>query len=172
VASTPVLGASLLMDDPHSVRSRLKFQVSLPLIAQFTFKGGCWQLCLLDRLPGDRGKRFGGIFFASRKRYPALQTGQRCPVFWIGSPGRGFSCPAWCSPGWHLCSWGLLDQLLLARQQHPAAQQLAANARAGQCPCGRWPFWAPPPFGGPLVGWFAEVGRGTLGSGSGRFGGL
>ena len=65
VISTPVLGSTLVV---MAIIGTLtyEFQVSLPLIAQFTFHGDASSYALLTASMGF-GAAFGGIFFASRK---------------------------------------------------------------------------------------------------------
>jgi MFS family permease len=65
VVSTPVLGSTLLMMAIIGTLT-FEFQVSLPLIAQFTFKGNASSYAFLTASMGV-GAAIGGIFFASRK---------------------------------------------------------------------------------------------------------
>jgi len=65
VASSPILGPALLM---MAIIGTLifEFQVNLPLIAQFTFKGDASSYAFLSASMGF-GAAIRGIFFASRK---------------------------------------------------------------------------------------------------------
>lgn len=65
VISTPVIGSTLLMMALIGTLT-YEFQVSLPLIAQFTFKGDAGSYAFLTACMGF-GAAFGGISFASRR---------------------------------------------------------------------------------------------------------
>ncbi len=65
VWSTPVIGSTLLVMAIIGTLT-FEFQVSLPLIAQFTFKGGAGSYAFLSSSMGF-GAAAGGIFFAGRK---------------------------------------------------------------------------------------------------------
>ncbi len=71
VLSTPIIGSTLLVMAIIGTLT-FEFQVSLPLIAQFTFKGDAASYAFLSGTMGF-GAAAGGIFFASRKNVAPRQ---------------------------------------------------------------------------------------------------
>ena len=129
VVSTPVLGSTLLM---MAIIGTLtyEFQVSLPLIAQFTFNGDASSYAFLTASMGV-GAAFGGIFFASRKGIIPYKLVSAALLFGLAVLAAAFMPSLLLVGAGHGGGGHLLDQLLFAGQQHPAAGQLAADARPG-----------------------------------------
>ena len=155
VVSTPVLGSTLLMMAIIGTLT-FEFQVSLPLIAQFTFKGDASSYAFLTASMGV-GAAVGGIFFASRKGITPYKLVSASLLFGLAVLAAAFM-PSLLLSGLALVVVGhLLDQLLLAWATASCSWRARRRCAAGSCHSGRWPSWAPPPSAGPIVGWFAEA---------------
>ncbi len=154
VISTPILGATLLM---MAIIGTLtyEFQVSLPLIAQFTFKGDASSYALLTAAMGV-GAAGGGIFFASRKGILpaklisaallfglAVLAAASMPSLWLA--GAGMVLVGICS-----INFSSLGNSILQLESSP---QMRGRVMS---------FWSvaflgSTTIGGPIVGWFAEA---------------
>ena len=129
VVSTPVLGSTLLM---MAIIGTLtyEFQVSLPLIAQFTFKGNASSYAFLTAAMGV-GAACGGILFASRKGVIPYKLVSAALLFGLAVLAAAFM------PIIHLAALAMLAVGICSinfsslGQQCPAIAQLAADARAG-----------------------------------------
>jgi len=129
VVSTPILGSTLLMMAIIGTLT-FEFQVSLPLIAQFTFNGDASSYAFLTASMGA-GAAVGGIFFASRKGITPYKLVSASLLFGTAVLAGGVHAkPAALRVG-NGSGWDLLDQLFLAWQQHLAVIQRSANARQG-----------------------------------------
>jgi MFS family permease len=137
VLSTPVIGASLLMMALIGTLT-FEFQVSLPLIAQFTFKGDASSYAFLSAAMGF-GAAAGGIFFASRKGIVPYRLVGAALLFGlmvlVGISSINFSS---------------LGNSLLQLESSP---QMRGRVMS---------FWSvaflgTTTFGGPIVGWVAET---------------
>ena len=129
VFSTPILGSILLMMAIIGTLT-FEFQVSLPLIAQSTFNGDASSYAFLTASMGV-GAAFGGLFFASRKGITPYKLVSAALLFGAGGSGGSRDAEPAADRAGPGGGGGLLDQLLLPRQQHPAAVQLGPDARPG-----------------------------------------
>ncbi len=104
VASTPVLGSTLLMMAIIGMLT-FEFQVSLPLIAQFTFKGDASSYAFLTGSMGF-GAAIGGIFFASRKGIVPYKLVSASLLVRAGGSGGGLHAKPAALRRWPWCWWG------------------------------------------------------------------
>jgi len=154
ILSTPVIGTTLLM---MAIIGTLtyEFQVSLPLMAQFTFKGDASSYALLTASMGF-GAAFGGVFFASRKGFQPSKVITAALLFGLAVLLAAFM-PSLILTGLILVFVGItsinfssLGNSLLQLESSP---QMRGRVMS---------FWSiaflgSTTIGGPLVGWFAEV---------------
>ena len=129
VVSTPVIWAILLMMAIIGMFT-YEFQVTLPLIAQDIFNGDARSYAFLTASMGF-GAATGGHFLRRPQRAHHQKTGQRHDAVRAGGAGDGLHAKPAADRYGHGAGGNRLDQLLLDRQQHAAAGQLAADARAG-----------------------------------------
>jgi MFS family permease len=154
VVSTPVLGSSLLMMAIIGTLT-FEFQVSLPLIAQFTFKGDASSYAFLTASMGV-GAAIGGIFFASRKGIQPYKLVSAALLFGLAVLAAAFM-PSLKLAGLALVLTGIgsinfstLGNSILQLESSP---QMRGRVMS---------FWSiaflgSTTIGGPIVGWFAEV---------------
>jgi MFS family permease len=154
VLSTPVIGASLLMMALIGTLT-FEFQVSLPLIAQFTFKGDASSYAFLSAAMGF-GAAAGGIFFASRKGIMPYKLVGAALLFGLAVLGAAFM-PSLALAGLVMVLVGIssinfssLGNSLLQLESSP---QMRGRVMS---------FWSvaflgTTTFGGPIVGWVAET---------------
>ena len=154
VLSTPVIGLTLLM---MAIIGTLtyEFQVSLPLIAQFTFNGDASSYALLTASMGF-GAAAGGIFCASRKGIRFYKVVTAALLFGLAVLAASFM-PSLVLTGLALIAVGIfsinfssLGNSILQLESSP---QMRGRVMA---------FWSiaflgSTTIGGPVVGWFAEV---------------
>jgi MFS family permease len=154
VVSTPVLGASLLMMAVIGMLT-FEFQVSLPLIAQFTFKGDAGSYAFLTGSMGF-GAAIGGIFFASRKGIMPYKLVSASLLFGLAVLAAAFmpslllSALALVFVGICSINFSSLGNTILQLESSP---QMRGRVMS---------FWSvaflgSTTIGGPIVGWFAEV---------------
>jgi MFS family permease len=154
VVSTPVLGASLLMMAIIGTLT-FEFQVSLPLIAQFTFKGDAASYAFLTGSMGF-GAAIGGIFFASRKGISPYKLVTAALLFGMAVLAAAFmpslllSALALVIVGICSINFSSLGNSILQLESSP---QMRGRVMS---------FWSvaflgTTTFGGPIVGWFAEA---------------
>ncbi len=154
VISTPVLGSTLLV---MAIIGTLtyEFQVSLPLIAQFTFNGNASSYALLTGSMGF-GAAFGGIFFASRKGITPYKVVSASLLFGLAVLAAAFMpnlvLTALCLVlvGISSINFSSLGNSILQLESSP---QMRGRVMS---------FWSvaflgSTTIGGPIVGWFAEV---------------
>ncbi len=154
VLSTPIIGAALLM---MAIIGTLtyEFQVSLPLIAQFTFNGDASSYAFLTACMGF-GAAIGGIFFASRKGITETKLISATLFFGLAVLAAAFM-PTLLLSGLvmvivGLCSinFSTLGNSLLQLKSSP---QMRGRVMS---------FWSmaflgTTTIGGPIVGWFGET---------------
>jgi MFS family permease len=154
IISTPLIGSMLLMMALIGTFT-YEFQVSLPLVAQFTFHGDASSYALLTAGMG-LGAATGGIFFASRKGLKfskvvsasllfglAVLTAASMPTLWL----TGL---AMVLVGVTSINFSSLGNSLLQLESSP---QMRGRVMS---------FWSiaflgSTTIGGPIVGWFAEA---------------
>jgi len=154
VVSTPVLGYSLLVMAIIGMLT-FEFQVSLPLIAQFTFKGDAGSYAFLTGSMGF-GAAIGGIFFASRKGIRPYKLVSASLMFGLAVLAAAFmpslllSALALVLVGICSINFSSLGNSILQLESSP---QMRGRVMS---------FWSvaflgSTTIGGPMVGWFAEV---------------
>ena len=154
VVSTPVLGSSLLVMAIIGMLT-FEFQVSLPLIAQFTFKGDAGSYAFLTGSMGF-GAAIGGIFFASRKGIRPYKLVSASLMFGLAVLAAAFmpslllSALALVLVGICSINFSSLGNSILQLESSP---QMRGRVMS---------FWSvaflgSTTIGGPMVGWFAEV---------------
>ena len=154
VASTPVLGSTLLMMAIIGMLT-FEFQVSLPLIAQFTFKGDASSYAFLTGSMGS-GAAIGGIFFASRKGIAPYKLVSASLLFGLAVVAAAFmpslllSAMALVLVGICSINFSSLGNSILQLESSP---QMRGRVMS---------FWSvaflgSTTIGGPIVGWFAEA---------------
>ena len=154
VISTPVLGSTLLVMAIIGMFT-YEFQVSLPLIAQFTFKGDASSYALLTGAMGF-GAAAGGIFFASRKGIHFYKVVSASLLFGLAVLAAAFmptlllTALAMVLVGIFSINFSSLGNSILQLESSP---QMRGRVMS---------FWSiaflgTTTIGGPIVGWFAEV---------------
>jgi MFS family permease len=154
IASTNVLGSTLLMMAIIGTLT-FEFQVSLPLIAQFTFKSDASGYAFLSATMGA-GAAIGGIFFAGRKIVKPYQLVSASLLFGLAvlvaayMPTLGFAGLAMVLVGVFSINFSSLGNSTLQLESSP---QMRGRVMS---------FWSiaflgSTTIGGPIVGWFAEV---------------
>ena len=154
VISTPVIGYSLLMMAIIGTLT-FEFQVSLPLIAQFTFKGDASSYAFLSAAMGF-GAAVGGIFFASRKGIVPYKLVSASLLFGLAVLGAAFM-PSLLLSGLVMVLVGICS-INFSSLGNSLLQLESSPQMRGRVMC----FWTmaflgSTTFGGPIVGWFAEA---------------
>ncbi len=154
VASTPVLGSTLLM---MAIIGTLtyEFQVSLPLIAQFTFKGNASSYAFLTASMGV-GAALGGIFFASRKGVKVYNLVSAALLFGLAVLAAAIM------PSLHLAGLALVLVGICSinfSSLGNSTLQLESTPQMRGRVMSLWSvaFLGSTTIGGPIVGWFAEA---------------
>ncbi len=169
VASTPVLASTLLIMAIIGTLT-FEFQVSLPLIAQFTFKGDASSYALLTSSMGF-GAAMGGIVFASRKSIKYQQVVLATLLFGLAvlvaayMPSLVLCAVAMVLVGTASINFSSLGNSLLQLESSP---QMRGRVMS---------FWTiaflgTTTIGAPIVGWFAQVAGARAGLALGGAAGL
>ncbi len=164
VASTPVIGWSLLVMAIIGTFT-FEFQVSLPLIAQFTFKGDAASYAFLTGSMGF-GAAAGGIFIAGRKSASHRQLATACLLFGLAvltaaiMPTLVLSGLALVLVGIASINFSSLGNTVLQLESSP---QMRGRVMS---------FWSvgflgSTTIGAPIVGWFAQQAGARWGLGLG-----
>jgi MFS family permease len=149
-----VLGSTLLMMAIIGTLT-FEFQVSLPLIAQSTFKGSASSYAFLTASMGV-GAAVGGIFFASRKGINPYKLVSASLLFGLAVLATA------CMPSLQLAGLGMVlvgicsinfSSLGNSTLQLESSPQMRGRVMS---------FWSmaflgSTTIGGPIVGWFAEI---------------
>ena len=164
VVSTPVLGASLLVMAIIGMLT-FEFQVSLPLIAQFTFKGDASSYAFLTGSMGF-GAAIGGIFFASRKGISTHKLVIASLYF-----GLAVTAAA-CMPSLLLCALALVAVGICSINFSSLGNSILQLESSPQMRGRVMSFWSvaflgSTTLGGPIVGWLAEAAGARWGLASG-----
>ncbi len=152
VVSTPILGSTLLMMALIGTFT-YEFQVSLPLIAEFTFHGNASSYAFLTASMGF-GAAVGGIFFASRKGITPYKLVSASLLFGLAilaaalMPSLLLSGLALVLVGATSINFSSLGNSILQLSSSP---QMRGRVMS---------FWSvaflgSTTIGGPVVGWFA-----------------
>ena len=152
VASMPVLGSTLLM---MAIIGTLtyEFQVSLPLIAQFTFKGDASSYAFLTAAMGV-GAAFGGILFASRKGANPHKLTSAALLFGLAVLAAAFM------PILHLAALAMVAVGICSINFSSLGNSVLQLHSSPQMRGRVMSFWSvaflgSTTIGGPIVGWFA-----------------
>lgn len=154
VVSTPVLGSSLLMMAFIGMLT-FEFQVSLPLIAQFTFKGDAGSYAFLTGSMGF-GAAAGGIFFASRKGIMPYKLVSASLLFGLAVLAAAFM-PSLLLSGLALVLVGICSINFSSLGNSVLQLESSPQMRGRVMSFWSVAFLGSTTLGGPIVGWFAEA---------------
>ncbi len=154
VLSTPILATTLVMLAIIGTLT-FEFQVSLPLLVQFTFKGDASSYAFLTSSMGF-GAAIGGIFFASRKGITPPKLVSAALLFGLAvlaaawMPSLLLTGLAMVVVGMCMINFTSLGNSIL---QITSSSQMRGRVMA------LWSvaFLGSTTIGGPVVGWFAEA---------------
>jgi len=154
VFSTPVLGSTLLV---MAIIGTLtyEFQVSLPLIAQFTFHGNASSYALLTASMGF-GAAFGGIFFASRKGISPYKVVSASLLFGLAVLAASFM-PSLLLTAFLLVFVGISSINFSSLGNSILQLESSPQMRGRVMSFWSVAFLGSTTIGGPIVGWFAEA---------------
>jgi MFS family permease len=154
VRDSPVLGPSLLM---MAIIGTLTFewQVSLPLVARFTFQGGARSYAFLTCAMGF-GAAFGGLFIAGRKAIsPAQLTGA---ALMFGLAVLAAACmPSLALAGLAMVAVGFCSINFSSLGNSVLQLNSSAQMRGRVMSFWSMAFLGSTTIGGPIVGWCAEA---------------
>jgi MFS family permease len=154
VVSTPVLGSTLLMMAIIGTLT-FEFQVSLPLIAQFTFKGNASSYAFLSASMGF-GAAIGGIFFASRKGINPYKLVSASLLFGLTVLAAAFM-PSLLLSGLALVLVGICSINFSSLGNSTLQLESSPQMRGRVMSFWSVAFLGSTTIGGPIVGWFAEA---------------
>ena len=160
VFTTPILRAILLM---MAIIGTLtyEFQVSLPLIAETTFKGDATSYAILTAAMG-LGAAIGGIFFASRSNSSPFKLVGASVLFGLAilaaafMPSLTLTAVVMVLVGVSSINFSTMGNSILQLESSPEMRGRVMS------------FWSmaflgSTTIGGPIVGWFAEVASPRMG---------
>jgi len=154
VVSTPILGSTLLMMAIIGTLT-FEFQVSLPLIAQFTFRGDASSYAFLTASMG-LGAAMGGIFFASRKGITPYKLVSASLLFGLAVLAAAFM-PSLLLSGLALVLVGICSINFSSLGNSTLQLQSSPQMRGRVMSFWSMAFLGSTTIGGPIVGWFAEA---------------
>ena len=154
VVSTPVLGSTLLMMAIIGTLT-FEFQVSLPLIAQFTFKGDAGSYAFLTGSMGA-GAAIGGVFFASRKGIMPYKLVGASLLFGLAVLAAAFM-PSLLLSGAALVAVGMCSINFSSLGNSVLQLESSPQMRGRVMSFWSVAFLGSTTIGGPVVGWFAEA---------------
>lgn len=154
IISTPVLGSTLLMMALIGTLT-FEFQVSLPLIAEFTFKGGAGSYAFLTASMG-LGAAIGGIFFASRRGVTPYKLINASLLFGLAVLTAAFM-PSLLLTGFIMVLVGIFS--INFSSLGNSTLQLESDPQMRGRVMSFWSiaFLGTTTIGGPIVGWFAQL---------------
>ncbi len=154
VVSTPVLRNILLMMALIGTLT-FEFQVSLPLIAQFTFNGDAQSYALLTAGLGI-GAVIGGLLIASQKKFVPYKLVRASLLFGLTVLGAAFM-PSLLLTGVVLVLVGIC--MISFTSLGNSILQLESSPQMRGRVMSFWSiaFLGSTTFGGPIVGWFAQI---------------
>jgi len=154
VVSTPILGSTLLMMAIIGTLT-FEFQVSLPLIAQFTFNGDASSYAFLTASMGF-GAAVGGIFFASRKGITPYKLVSAALLFGLAVLAAAFM-PSLLLSGLAMVLVGICS--INFSSLGNSTLQLSSSPQMRGRVMSFWSvaFLGSTTIGGPIVGWFAQA---------------
>jgi MFS family permease len=154
VVSTRVLGSTLLMMALIGTLT-FEFQVSLPLIAQFTFKGDASSYAFLTGSMGA-GAAIGGIFFASRKGIRPYTLVSASLLFGLAVLAAAFM-PSLLLSGLALVLVGVCSINFSSLGNSVLQLESSPQMRGRVMSFWSVAFLGSTTLGGPIVGWLAEA---------------
>ncbi len=154
VLSTPLIGSTLLMMALIGTFT-YEFQVSLPLISQFTFHGDASSYALLTAAMG-LGAAVGGIFFASRKGLEFTKVIGASFFFGLAVLAAAFMPTLWLT-GLAMVLVGVTSINFSSMGNSLLQLESAPHMRGRVMSFWSNAFLGSTTIGGPAVGWFAEV---------------
>jgi len=154
VISTPVLGSTLLMMAIIGTLT-FEFQVSLPLIAQFTFKGDASSYAFLTASMGF-GAAIGGIFFASRKGITPYKLVSASLFFGLAVLAVAFM-PSLQLAGLAMLLVGICSINFSSLGNTTLQLESSPQMRGRVMSFWTVAFLGSSTFGGPIVGWSGEA---------------
>ena len=154
VISTPIIGSTLLMMALIGTLT-YEFQVSLPLIAQFTFHGNASSYALLTGSMGF-GAALGGISFASRKGIHPNKVITASLLFGLAVLAAAFM-PSLLLTGLALVFVGISSINFSSIGNSMLQLESSPQMRGRVMSFWSIAFLGSTTIGGPIVGWFAEV---------------
>ena len=154
VVSTPIIGSTLLMMALIGTFT-YEFQVSLPLIAQFTFRGDASSYALLTAGMGF-GAAIGGLFFASRKGIQPYKVVSASLLFGLAVLIAAFM-PSLLLTGLALVFVGISSINFSSLGNSMIQLESSPQMRGRVMSFWSIAFLGSTTIGGPIVGWFAEV---------------
>jgi MFS family permease len=154
VLSTPVIGSSLLMMALIGTLT-FEFQVSLPLIAQFTFKGDAGSYAFLSAAMGF-GAAMGGILFASRKGIVPYKLVSAALLFGLAVLGAAFM-PSLLLSGMVMVLVGVSSINFSSLGNSTLQLESSPQMRGRVMSFWSVAFLGSTTLGGPIVGWVAEI---------------
>ncbi|MGD0612370.1 MAG: MFS transporter [Anaerolineales bacterium] len=154
VVSTPILGSTLLMMAIIGTLT-FEFQVSLPLIAQFTFRGDASSYAFLSASMGF-GAALGGILFASRKGIQPYKLVGAALLFGLAVLGAAFM-PSLMFAGLALVLVGICSINFSSLGNSILQLESSPQMRGRVMSFWTVAFLGSTTIGGPIVGWFAET---------------
>ena len=154
VISTPVIGSALLMMALIGTFT-YEFQVSLPLIAQFTFHGDASSYALLTAGMGF-GAAIGGVFFASRKGIQPSKLISASLLFGLAVLAAAFM-PSLLLTGLAMVAVGVFSINFSSLGNSLLQLQSSPQMRGRVMSFWSIAFLGSTTIGGPIVGWFAEA---------------
>src|SRR5512143_3546491 len=169
VLSSPVLGPVLLVMAIIGTLT-FEFQVSLPLIAQFTFKGDASSYAFLTGSMGF-GAAVGGIFFASRKGITPTKVVTASLLFGVMVLAAAFM-PSLLLSGAALVAVGIASINFSSLGNSILQLESSPQMRGRVMSFWSVAFLGTTTFGGPIVGWFAQTAGARWGLALGGFAGL
>jgi MFS family permease len=154
VAATPALGSSLLMLAIIGTLT-FEFQVSLPLLAQFTFKGDARGYAFLTSAMG-LGAAMGGLCFASRKGFAPHKLVGASLLF--GLAVLAAACmPSLALTGLAMVAVGVCSINFSSLGNSTLQLGSAPHMRGRVMSLWSVAFLGSTTIGGPIVGWAAEA---------------
>jgi MFS family permease len=154
VTSSPILGPALLMMAIIGTLT-FEFQVSLPLIARFTFKGDASSYAFLSASMGF-GAAIGGIFFASRKGINPYKLISTSLLFGLAVLAVAFM-PSLLLSGLALVLVGVCSINFSSLGNSTLQLESSPQMRGRVMSFWSMAFLGSTTIGGPIVGWFAEA---------------
>ncbi len=154
VASSPILGPTLLVMAIIGMLT-FEFQVSLPLIAQFTFKGDASSYAFLTGSMGF-GAAFGGILFASLKSINVRKLVSASLVFGLAVLAAAFM-PSLFLSGLALVVVGICSINFSSLGNSILQLESSPQMRGRVMSFWSIAFLGSTTLGGPIVGWFAQA---------------